>query len=153
MMNNNNSISLFRPTIIISLCLFVASAALLFPATKLSQKAAMLPVFMLVSMMVLTVILAIQELRKARTGKAPSKSKINSPNRVVGAMVSIFLFMLSADYLGFYLSTAVFLPACAYCFGCRNVKVLIAADVIVVAVIYVVFSLAMSKGFPTGSIW
>lgn len=152
-MNNNNSISLFRPTIIISLCLFVASAALLFPATSLSKKAALLPVSMLVAMMVLTVILAIQELRKARQESVPSKSKISSPKRIVGAMVSIFLFMVSADYFGFYLSTAVFLPVCAYCFGCRNVKVLIAADVIVVALIYVVFGLAMSKGFPTGSIW
>lgn len=113
----------------------------------------MLPVAMLVAMMVLSVLLVLSELKKSRTGQAAANSKVDSPSRVIGALAAIFLYMVAVNVLGFYVSTPVFLPVCAYFFGCRSIKVLLAADIIIVTLIYLVFDVLMSKGFPTGFIW
>jgi putative tricarboxylic transport membrane protein len=152
-MNNNNTKPLSRPMIIIALCIFIASAAFLSPALALNVNASLLPVAMLVAMMVLAVFLLIAEFNAAKNGSEVKKPSIQSRGRVFGALLSVFLFVTCVDLFGFYLTTAVFVPVAAYLFGCRNVKVLLAADVIVVVGIYLIFGIAMAKAFPTGVIW
>ncbi|WP_425643044.1 tripartite tricarboxylate transporter TctB family protein [Marinomonas gallaica] len=152
-MNNNNTKPLFRPMIVIAICIFIASAAFLVPALELNGNASLLPVAMLVSLMLLSVILIVIDVSKARSNKAPHTPALESPKRVVGALLSVFLFVTCVDLFGFYLTTAIFVPVTAYLFGCRSVKILLIADVIVVAGIYLIFGMAMAKDFPMGSIW
>lgn len=152
-MNNNNTKPLVRPMILIALCIFIASAAFLVPALELNGNASLLPVAMLIAMMVLSVILVLSDIKKARSHKEPHKPALQSPGRVFGALLSVFMFVTCVDFFGFYLTTALFVPLAAYLFGCRSIKVLLAADLIVVAGIYLIFGLAMAKDFPIGSIW
>ncbi len=139
--------------IVIAFCIFIASAAFLIPALKLNGNASLLPVAMLVALMGLSVILVVIDVKKALNNNEPHKPALQSPSRVVGALLSVFLFVTCVDFFGFYLTTAIFVPVTAYLFGCRSLKVLLASDVIVVAGIYLIFSVAMSKDFPMGSIW
>ncbi|MCW4629072.1 MULTISPECIES: tripartite tricarboxylate transporter TctB family protein [Marinomonas] len=152
-MNNNNTNPLLRPMIVIAFCIFIASAAFLLPALELTGNASLLPVAMLIALMVLSVILVITDIKKARTNKALTKPALQSPGRVFGALLSVFVFVVSVDLFGFYFATAIFVPVAAYLFGCRSLKVLVVADVIVVAGIYLIFGMAMAKDFPMGSIW
>jgi len=152
-MNNNNTNPLLRPMIVIAFCILIASAAFLLPALELTGNASLLPVAMLIALMVLSVILVITDIKKARTNKTPNKPALQSPGRVFGALLSVFVFVTSVDLFGFYLATAIFVPVAAYLFGCRSLKVLVASDVIVVAGIYLIFGMAMAKDFPMGSIW
>ncbi|RNF48828.1 tripartite tricarboxylate transporter TctB family protein [Marinomonas hwangdonensis] len=152
-MNNNNTNPLLRPMIVIAFCIFIASAAFLIPALELTGRASLLPVAMLIALMVLSVILVITDIKKARTNKTPYKPALQSPGRVLGALLSVLVFVTNVDLLGFYLATAIFVPVAAYLFGCRSLKVLVASDVIVVVGIYLIFGMAMVKDFPMGSIW
>lgn len=139
--------------ILIAVCIFIASAAFLVPALKLTGNAALLPVSMLVTLMVLSVCLGLTHLKKSRKDAEKTEPTIQSTRRVFGALLSVFLFVTCVDLLGFYLITSLFVPIAAYLFGCRNFKVLLIADVIVVAGIYLIFGMAMAKEFPIGSVW
>ena len=152
-MTNNNSKSFLRPISIVALCIFIASAAFLPMASELNGNASLLPVAMLVGLMVLSVLLALSDIKDALNGKAASELSIQSPSRALSALLCVIIFIVSVDFVGFYLTTSVFVPVVAYGFGCRSVKILLASDIIVVASIYLIFGMAMSKDFPVGSIW
>lgn len=152
-MNNKKSHPIFHPMTLIALVLFVGSAAFLSPALALSGNAKLLPVAMLVSMMVLSVILFLSHLKKLRQNPSDNTPAVQSAKRVIGALSAVILFVLCVDFFGFYLSAAIFVPVCAYSFGCHNIKALVISDVIVVAAIYLIFGFAMAKEFPVGTIW
>ena len=139
--------------IVIAFCIFVASAAFLVPALDLTGNASLLPVAMLITMMVLSVFLVLSDIKKALNNKEPYKPSLQSPSRVFGALLSVFLFVTCVAFFGFYLTTAIFVPVAAYLFGCRSLKILLISDAVVVAGIYLIFGMAMAKSFPMGSIW
>ncbi|MBM6550082.1 tripartite tricarboxylate transporter TctB family protein [Marinomonas ostreistagni] len=150
-MNNKKSNLLLQPMTLIAATLFVGSAAFLSSAMALSGNAKLLPVAMLVAMMVLSVILLLSHIKKASV-QTPTAA-VKAPMRVIGALLAVVLFVVGVDLFGFYLAAALFVPVCAYLFGCHSIKALLISDVIVVAAIYLIFGVAMSKEFPVGWIW
>ena len=148
-MSHNNSKPVFNPVILIAIGLFAGSGALMPIALELSGAARLLPVSMLVAMMVLAVVLAVMTF----LDKKEVKPALESPKRVIFAFIAVVSYSICVSLIGFYPTTAIFIPVAAYLFGCKNLKVLAIADLAVLAVIYSVFGLAMSKDFPTGILW
>ena len=151
-MSNSDTHRLLRAETLTAIGLFLAAAGLLFPTAELKPISALLPASMLIAMMVFAVILLIADQRKAAAGEAAEKVT-KSPKRVLWAFFLIVVYALSVDFIGFYVSTAVSVPLVAYLFGYRKPLGLAVATAIMLGMIYLIFGLAMSQEFPTGSLW
>lgn len=143
---------LMRAETLTALGMIAGAGGLLFPAAELKPISALLPVSMLISIVVLSTILLIADQRKAAAGEA-AKPMTKAPKRVLWAFVLIVAYAVSVDLIGFYISTTVIIPLVAYAFGYRNPLGLAIATIIVVGMIYLIFSFAMSQEFPVGQLW
>ena len=143
---------LFRPETLTACGIAVAAALFLIPTFALRPISALLPAAMLIGLIVLSVILLIHDQRKAAEGEvAPPMTA--APKRVLGAFGMIVAYALAADFVGFYISTAVIVPLVAWIFGYRSLPGLALATVIVVGAIWLIFDMAMSQEFPAGRLW
>ncbi|WBU53980.1 tripartite tricarboxylate transporter TctB family protein [Paracoccus sp. SCSIO 75233] len=151
-MSNPDRSRLLRPETLTAIGIFVAAAVFIVPTFDLPPMAALLPAAMLVSLMILAAFLLVNDQRKAAAGE-PAETMTRSPKRVALAFGLVVLYALSVDFIGFYVSTAISVPLVAYVFGFRNPVGLATATVIVLAAIYLIFSIAMSQEFPAGRLW
>ena len=143
---------LLRAESLTAVGVFIIAAGFLVPTARLQPISALLPAAMLISLMVLSVLLLIADQRKAGAG-VPADRMTKAPQRVFAAFGLVVLYALAVDLIGFYPSTALSVPLVAYAFGYRDIKGLALATVIVLAVIYLIFSLGMSQEFPDGRLW
>lgn len=141
-----------RPETLTAMGLIAGSAALLTLTPELPALSALLPIAMLLSLMVLAGVLLVKDQLSASRGQT-AKPMTESPHRVLGALIGIVVYMVCVEYLGFYLSTAVSVPALAYAFGYRNGPGLVLATLIVVGSIYGIFDWVMGQSFPIGQLW
>lgn len=131
--------------------LIVFSALFLFtPAVDLSAEAGMLSKLMLVLLVCLSSFSLLRIAKQAYNGEITQKAVLKSPIRVFASLLAMVALVAFIDAIGFYPTIIVFVPLISYFFGCKNVKVLAISTVIFVSLIYLVFSFAMSKEFPTG---
>ncbi|NVJ92717.1 MAG: tripartite tricarboxylate transporter TctB family protein [Methylocystaceae bacterium] len=151
-MTNKNKHRMLRPETLTALGIILISGAFLAPAFELGTIAALLPAVMLIGLIALSLILLIGDQRAASAG-SPPEQVTKSPKRVIGSFILIVCYVLSVDYIGFYPSTAIGIPLIAYIFGFRNLLGLVAASVIVVGAVYLIFDLGMHRDFPIGHIW
>jgi putative tricarboxylic transport membrane protein len=151
-MSDSKPHRLRRPETLVAIGLLAVAGAFVWPTLELSAMSALLPAAMLGAMMVLAVVMLVVDQRKAAAGQT-AKPMTKAPGRVLGALALVLLYTLSVDILGFYGSTAVFVPLVAYAFGYRAPVGLAVATVIVLAGIYLVFGLAMAQDFPVGRLW
>ncbi|MGZ9810222.1 tripartite tricarboxylate transporter TctB family protein [Pseudoroseicyclus sp. H15] len=146
-----------RPETITAIAIALIAAGLLIPAAALRPISALLPAAMLVGLIVLAVFLLIADQRKAtleRNGeREPAGPLSDSPKRALGAFALIVLYALAVDFAGFYPSTIVMIPLVTYTFGYRSIPGIALATAIVIATIYLIFSVGMSQNFPTGMLW
>ena len=143
---------LMRTETIAALCIIVIAALFLIPTTKLAPLSALLPASMLVGLIVLAAVMLLVDQRSAAAGET-AEPITHAPKRVMGAFGLVLLYAVSVDLIGFYVSTAVSLPLVAYIFGYRNPVGLAVATCIVLAAIYLIFSISMAQDFPTGLLW
>lgn len=148
-MSDPRASRLSRPETLTAIGIIIAAGAFMIPAVQLRPISALLPVAMLVGMIVLGIVLLVIDQRKALAGDA-AEPMMRAPKRVLGAFVLTVAYAVAADFIGFYVSTAVIIPLVAYIFGFRNPLGLLAATVIVVGSIYLIFDFGMSQEFPTG---
>lgn len=141
-----------RPESLTAIGIFVLSAGFLSLTAQLDPLSALLPAVMLSALMLLSFLLFLVDQRHASAGQAPVAATKN-PKRVMAALALVVLYTISVDLLGFYPSTAVFVPLVAYLFGYRDLRGLMLATVIVLAGIYAIFSFAMAQEFPLGLVW
>lgn len=141
---------ILKPISLIYVIIIAAACGLLIPAFEMSSEAGMLPQAMLILLMVFSGLALFGEIKKSLQESTKDEAVLKSPIRVFSALLAIFVLVTSIQYVGFFPTVIVFVPAVSYFFGCRNVKVLTASTVIFVALIYLVFSVAMSKQFPVG---
>lgn len=151
-MPESNASRMLRPETLTALVTIAAASALLFPTASLRPISALLPGAMLAALLVLSLLLLISDQRKATKGET-AKPMTKSPKRVMGAFLITFAYVLSVDLIGFYLSTALFVPLVAFVFGYRRPVGLGLATVIVLAAIYLIFGYAMAQEFPIGRLW
>ncbi|WP_180902625.1 tripartite tricarboxylate transporter TctB family protein [Martelella soudanensis] len=143
---------LLRPETLTAIGIIIAAAAFLFPTADLRPISALLPAAMLVGLIVLSILLLIGDQRHAAQGEA-AETIAKSWRRVIGAFCLILAYALGCDFVGFYPSTIVVIPLVAWVFGFRNWLGLLAATVIVVGAIWLIFDFGMSQGFPVGRLW
>ena len=143
---------LIRPETLTALGIVVVAAGFLIPTYALRPISALLPAAMLVGLIVLALALLTTDQRKASRGE-PAVAMTKAPKRVAGAFLLILGYALAADFIGFYVSTAVTIPLVAFAFGYRNPLGLAIATVIVVGTIWAIFDFGMSQDFPTGRLW
>ncbi|WP_319518532.1 tripartite tricarboxylate transporter TctB family protein [uncultured Martelella sp.] len=151
-MSDDRKNRLLRPETLTAIGLMVAAAAFLIPTAELRPISALLPAAMLIGLIVLAVLLLIGDQRRAARGEV-AEPVTKSPRQVIGAFCLILAYMLGCDFLGFYPSTIVVIPLVAWIFGFRNPLGLLAATVIVVGAIWLVFDFGMSQDFPAGRLW
>lgn len=143
---------LLRPETLTAIGIFVAAATFVAPTFDLPPMAALLPAAMLIALMALSAFLLVNDQRKAAAGE-PAEPMTKSPKRVALAFALVVLYALMVDFIGFYPSTAISVPLVAWVFGFRNPVGLAAATGIVLAAVYLIFTLAMSQEFPAGRLW
>lgn len=143
---------LLRAETLTAVVVFVAAALFLIPTSELPALSALLPAAMLIALLVLSVAMLVVDQRAAAAG-LPGERLTSSPRRVLAAFALIFAYALCVDFVGFYPSTAIFVPLVAYLFGYRSPFGLALATMIVVGAIYLIFGFAMSQEFPVGRLW
>ncbi|WP_417721546.1 tripartite tricarboxylate transporter TctB family protein [Salipiger sp.] len=143
---------LVRPETLTAIGLIAVSAGLLIPAAGLRPISALLPAAMLIGLLILAAIMLVKDQRKAAAGEA-AQPMTKAPGRVLGAFGLIVLHAVAVDLIGFYPSTALSVPLVARVFGYRHPLGLAIATLIVLASIWLIFGLAMSRDFPTGRFW
>ena len=151
-MNQLLSKRVLRAETLVAIGTIILAAAFLWPTADLSSLSALLPAAMLISLLALAVIMLVVDQQKAAAG-AQAQAVTKAPKRVMSALALILLYTLSVDFVGFYISTAVFVPLVAYAFGYRSSVGLAIATVVVLASIYLLFGVVMSQGFPSGRFW
>lgn len=151
-MSINTKNRLLRPETLTAIGLCVFSAVLLIPTADFPPISALLPAAMLIGLLILAIIMLVKDQLKAVKGEA-ANPMMKAPKRVFGAFALIVLYALAVDFVGFYPSTTLAVPLVAYVFGYRHYLGLVAATVIVLGAIYLIFSFGMSQEFPTGRLW
>ncbi|CAM3164537.1 tripartite tricarboxylate transporter TctB family protein [Vibrio mytili] len=141
---------MLKPISLVYVMIIIAACGLLKPALELSSEAGMLPRAMLMLLIVFSGLSLIVQIKKSWQENSKDDTVLKSPKRVFSALLAVLLLVVSIQWVGFYPTIIVFVPALSYFFGCRSRKVLAASTVIFVALIYLVFSVAMSKQFPAG---
>ena len=141
---------LLRPISLIYLGVIFISLYLLGPASVLDSDAGMLPKAMLILLIVFSLYSLFQIAKDVFKNVRQDKSVLKSPIRVAFALFSMLVLILCVENLGFYPTIIIFVPLVSYFFGCKNVKVLFLSTLIFLSFVYLIFSFAMSKEFPTG---
>ncbi len=81
-----------------------------------------------------------------------SETETTSPKRVAITLCALVLYVISLSYVGFIVSTTVFLLALLKLFGSRWSEAIVSAAAIVIFV-YVLFQLVFQVSLPAGSLF
>jgi putative tricarboxylic transport membrane protein len=97
---------------------------------------------------------SIQKSRRAAPAEAPTAEALAEKRRrrvtVASSSICFLAYMISIPYIGFILSTFLFIPAFALALGERRKTVLLIAPVVLTAVIVGVFAKFITIPFPKG---
>ncbi|MGY2574756.1 tripartite tricarboxylate transporter TctB family protein [Vibrio sp. C8] len=141
---------LLKPISLIYLGVIGLSLSLLGPASELDSDAGMLPKSMLFLLVVFSLFSLLGIAKDVFKGSRQDMTVLKSPQRVLFALLAMLALIVCVEILGFYPTIIIFVPLVSYFFGCKNFKVLFLSTVIFVSFVYLIFSFAMSKEFPTG---
>ena len=139
-----------HPDLIAGIVIILAAGALLTRTTAMPVMTSLLPVAMLGALIVLAALMIGRALLGARSGRkiAPRYPVFANVGAFAGIVLAIALYMTGVVALGFYTSTAIMLPVVAWCFGYRDIKRLLLADVIFTGGLAVIFVVLMGQELP-----
>lgn len=139
-----------HPDLIAGVIIVLASAALLAPTRAMPVMTALLPVAMLGALIVLAALMIARALLGGRNARkiAPRYPVFANVGAFLGIVAAIALYMAGVVMLGFYTSTALMIPAVAWCFGYRDIKRLLLADLIFTGGLAVIFVVLMGQELP-----
>ncbi len=141
---------LLKPISVVYFLIIFLALFLVTPAVDLSDEAGMLSKLMLMLLVCLSLFSLLKVAKQAYNGETNQKAVLKSPIRVFSSLLAMVSLVACIDVIGFYPTIIVFVPLISYWFGCKNVKVLAISTAIFVSLIYLIFSFAMGKEFPTG---
>ncbi len=139
-----------KPISLIYFGIIGLSFFLLGPASELDSEAGMLPKAMLSLLVVFALFSLLKIAKDVFKNDRQDVTVLKSPQRVFFALLAMLALIVCVEFVGFYPTIIIFVPLISYFFGCKNFKVLILSTVIFVSFVYLIFSFAMSKEFPTG---
>lgn len=135
---------LLRPLTAVCIVLIGACVYLSAEAWGFKPESALLPLTMIISLILLSILLIISDQSSADGAK--STITLGSGN----AYLVMVGFVISVDLVGFYPTLVIGLPLIAYLFGYKNLRMLAVATAIVSLTIYGLFDFIMMKDFPLG---
>jgi putative tricarboxylic transport membrane protein len=151
-MSDRPTARIVRPETLTAVAILIVAALFVIPTTELPPLSALLPAAMVGSLMLLATAMLIADQRRAASGER-ARPVTEAPRRALGALGLIVGYAIAVDFVGFYPCTIVSVPLVAWLFGYRDPVRLAVATAVVVALIYVIFTLAMSQRFPVGRLW
>lgn len=139
-----------HPDVIAGMVIIVGAGWLLTHTPAMPVMTALLPVTMLSALIVLAVLMIGRALLGGRnsrkvTARYPVFDRVGA---FLGVVLAIVLYMAGVVALGFYTSTAIMIPVVAWCFGYRDIKRLVLADVIFTGGLALIFWVLMGQQLP-----
>ncbi|MEQ8710339.1 MAG: tripartite tricarboxylate transporter TctB family protein [Rhodospirillales bacterium] len=131
------------------------SAGLLVSSSSLPAGAAMLPHAALWALSLLSVALMIRGIRaRWMTASADDGEEVQpfmeNPRRLLLGILAMALYIVGIETVGFYISTALFIPLTAFVLGARNRLAIGMAGAGFVLFCYAVFSVLFERVLPEG---
>mgnify|MGYP003149103657 FL=1 len=131
------------------------SGGLLVSSSSLPAGAAMLPHAALWALCLLSVALMIRGIRtRWVAGTADDAGEVQpfmeNPGRLLLGIVAMALYIAGIEIVGFYISTALFIPVTAFVLGARNKMSIFMAGAGFVLFCYAVFSVLFERVLPEG---
>lgn len=139
-----------HPDLIAGIVIILAAGALLTRTVAMPVMTALLPVVMLGALVVLAALMIGRALLGGRSGRklAPRYPVFANAGAFAGIVLAIALYIAGVVALGFYTSTAIMLPVVAWCFGYRDIKRLLLANVIFTGGLALIFVVLMGQELP-----
>jgi hypothetical protein len=114
-----------------------------FEAAKIHPEAAQFPNLMLVTLIIMSVLLAILGIRKTLRPELTLKSDTLLKFKVIRTPLIVFgivaLYMALIRFTGFFIATAIFVPVFMIFYGVRSIRVLVITDIVLNLFVYVLF--------------
>lgn len=123
------------------------SAYLLSIAFEMPDASGMLPVFMVVLAIVLSVILIAGSIRRRLNGESATVFFHDKRLFFIAAAL-VCVYIPCVEILGFYTSTTILIPLTSWLFGYRKVKVIAVTTLGFVGGMLAIFTLVMGSNFP-----
>lgn len=130
--------------------IMIGAGLLLLQTTEIPASSALLPIAILGALVVLAVLMILRVLVGASSKRpaTPRYKVFTDRRRFVGVISCIAIYIVGVALLGFYTTTAVMIPVVAWCFGYRNVKRILLADLIFTGGLAVIFVVLMGQELP-----
>ncbi|QFT84621.1 Tripartite tricarboxylate transporter TctB family protein [Halomonas sp. THAF12] len=140
-----------HPDLLAGIGIIVVAGFLLLRTPDMPTMSSVLPITMLSALIGLAVLMILRVFvaKRSERVKAPRHRIFDSWPRFVGIIASIGIYVGSVSLIGFYTTTAVMVPVVAWCFGYRDIKRLLLADLIFTGGLAVIFVLLMGQDLPT----
>ncbi|KPQ20504.1 MULTISPECIES: tripartite tricarboxylate transporter TctB family protein [unclassified Halomonas] len=136
--------------LIVGLVVIVGASYLLTFALDMPPMSSVLPIAMLGALIVLSLLMVLRTLINIRNGRSMAHryQVFVNKRRFFGITFAILAYSLGVSLIGFYTTTAMMIPAVAWCFGYRHIKRLLLADLIFTGGLAIIFVLLMGQDLP-----
>lgn len=132
--------------------LILFSAYLLYATSSIKPESAKFPMIVIMLLMFLSIVVLVAGIRKTRNPKYVLKSDTLLNLEVVQTPLMVFLliagYIILIKFIGFFISTFVFVPALMLYYGMRNIKVIIITDIVLNLFVYLLFTKLLNVMLP-----
>ncbi len=138
--------------VFIGIALALFSLYLLFETYSIKVESARFPRLIILLLLALSVVVIILGIRKTvRPEIVPEDEsvvefKIIRIPLIVFLMISVYIALI--NFIGFYLSTLLFIPVFMYYYGIKSIKTILLTDVLLNVFVYVLFSQMLNVILP-----
>ena len=141
-----------RQDIVAGLVIMLLAIAGIYEARGLPTGVAMLPLWVLGTLFVLSCIMIVRGILNIVPAQNGSKAIpfIVAPKRLAIGIIAMALYIIGIEVIGFYVTTALFIPLSALALGFRNFKLIAITTIGFLGFVYVVFSLIFERVLPVG---
>ena len=119
----------------------------IYEAQGLPAGVAILPMWVLGALFILSCIMIVRGLFKRASG-AEGTPFIVEPKRLLIGIIAMALYIIGIEVIGFYVTTALFIPLTALALGFRNIKIITITSASFLGFVYVVFTLIFERVLP-----
>jgi hypothetical protein len=127
----------------IGIILTIVSLFFYFEAAKIHQEAAQFPKLMLAALVIMSALLVAFGIRKTLRPELTLKSDTLLKFKVVRTPLIVFgivaLYMALIRFTGFFIATAIFVPALMVFYGVKSIRVLLITDIALNLFVYALF--------------
>lgn len=136
--------------LIVGFVVIVGASYFLTLAVGMPTMSSVLPITMLGALILLSLLMVLRTLINISRGRPMiHRYKVfENKRRFFGITFAILVYSLGVSLIGFYTTTAVMIPAVAWCFGYRHIKRLLLADLIFTGGLAIIFVILMGQDLP-----